>query len=80
MSYERSAYFLRYFSGSSLVRLGDLNLLEIWYQKIEDKIVATSTVQRRRQQILHNINLAHRGLGRRVTRRDGCIHELYCVR
>ena len=64
MSYERSAYFLRYFSGSSLVRLGDLNLPEIWYQKIEDKIVATSTVQRRRQQILHNINLAHRGKGR----------------
>lgn len=80
MSYERSAYFLRYFSGSSLVRLGDLNLLEIWYQKIEDETVATSTVQRRRQQILHNINLAHRGLRRRVTRRDGCIHELYCVR
>lgn len=80
MSYERSAYFLRYFSGSSLVRLGDLNLLEIWYQKIEDKIVATSTVQRRRQQILHNINLAHRGKGRRVTRRDGCIHELHCAR
>ena len=64
MSYKRSAYFLRYFSGSSLVRLGDLNLLEIWYQKIEDKIVATSTVQGRRQQILHNINLAHRGKGR----------------
>lgn len=64
MSYERSAYFLRYFSGSSLVRLADLNLLEIWYQKIEDKIVETSTVQRRRQQILHNINLAHRGKGR----------------
>lgn len=41
MSYERSAYFLRYFSASSLVRLGDLNLLEIWYQKIKDKIVAT---------------------------------------
>ena len=79
MFYERSAYFLRYFSGSSLVRLGDLNLLEIWYQKIEDETVATSTVQRRRQQILHNINLVHRGLGRRVTRRDGCIHELYCV-
>ena len=38
MFYERSAYFLRYFSGSSLVRLGDLNLLEIWYQKIEDKV------------------------------------------
>ena len=53
MSYERSAYFLRYFSGSSLVRLGGLNLLEIWYQKIEDKTVATSTGQRRRQQILH---------------------------
>lgn len=80
MFYERSAYFLRYFSGSSLVRLGDLNLLEIWYQKIEDETVATSTVQRRRQQILHNINLAHRGFGRRVTKRDGCIHELYCVR
>ena len=64
MFYERSAYFLRYFSGSSLVRLGDLNLLEIWYQKIKDETVATSTVQRRRQQILHNINLAHRGLGR----------------